>query len=464
MNSKFFFDSIIKSFDFDPTEDQKNSIIKISEFLLNKNSKKIFLLRGYAGSGKTSMIRVLIENLHKINKKYCLLAPTGRAAKVLAKYTKKNASTIHRAIYYSKLEKPGTFKSVLKINKRKNVLFIIDESSMISDSNKSKNLFNENSLINDVIEHVNFNSNSSVIFVGDTAQLPPVNQNNSPALNSIYFKEKFNYKVDEYELKEVVRQSINSGILENATIIRNRILEKKLKFNFKNSDDITILNDGYEIQESIESTYENVGLENSIIIVRSNKRANQYNHQIRKTILSFDNKLCVGDLLMITKNNYFWTKSDEDIPFLANGDIIEILEIYNFKDIYGFDFAEVKIKLIDYKDSKTFDVILILNTLNSDSPTFTFEESNKLYEEVQKDYIKTKSKYQRFLKTKENPFFNALNVKFSYCITCHKSQGGQWNVVFIEKPYLKEGVDLDYLRWLYTAVTRAEIKLYLIGF
>tara|TARA_B100001093_G_scaffold204034_1_gene196111 strand:+ start:18091 stop:19485 length:1395 start_codon:yes stop_codon:yes gene_type:complete len=464
MNPKKFYDLLINSFDFVPTQDQIISIRKLTEFLSDDKNGKVFLLKGYAGTGKTSLVKVLIKNLMLKNLNYCLLAPTGRAAKVLSNYTKKNASTIHRLIYYSKVEKSGAFKSVLKKNKKNRTLFIVDESSMISDSSNSKDLFNNNSLIKDVLEYVNFENQSKLIFIGDNAQLPPVNQKNSPALNSNFFLEQHNLEVLEYELKEVVRQSKESGILQNATILRNAISNNKLNFSFKKFDDIIKLNDGFEIQESIESTFSEYGLDNSIIIVRSNKRANQYNQQIRKTILSHDHKLTVGDRLMITKNNYFWTKLDNDIPFLANGDTIEILEIYNFKEIYSFEFAEVKIKLTDYPDAKTFDLILILNSLTSDTPSLTFEQTNKLYQEIQKDYTNIKSNYKKFVKTKENPFFNALNVKFSYCITCHKSQGGQWKIVFIEKPFLKDGIDMDYLRWLYTAVTRAEIKLYLIGF
>ena len=300
--------------------------------------------------------------------------------------------------------------------------------------------------------------------MGDTAQLPPVNQTISPALNTDFIKESYNIKSEEFEINDVVRQTKESGILINATTIRNNISSNLIDFKFENFSDIKVLSDGFDIQEAIESSYNLNGKENIIIIVRSNKRANQYNQQIRKTILSHENKVCVGDLLMITKNNYFWTSPDSEIPFLANGDIIQILEIFSIKELYGFEFAEVKIKMVDYIDQPTFDTVIILNTLDLDTPSLSYEQSNLLYNEVQNDYIKIKSKYQRFLKTKENPFFNALQVKFSYAITCHKAQGGQWPVVFIEKPYLKDGSNIDYLRWLYTAVTRAESKLYLIGF
>ena len=421
-------------------------------------------LYGNNGTGKTTLMKTLVDNLHFNKMNFCLLAPTGRAAKVLSKYTKRKSSTIHKKIYYSKVDKSGNFKSTLKTNKIKNTVFIIDEASMISDFSNSNDLFKKKSILNDIIDFADFKTNSKLIFIGDTAQLPPVNQTISPALDSQFLQKTYNLKINEYEISDVVRQTEESGILFNATLIRNSIINSDLEFKFKKFNDIISLSDGFEIQESIENSFNDIGRENSIIIVRSNKRANQYNQQIRKTILSHDHKVCSGDLLMITKNNYFWTSSDSEIPFLANGDIIEILEIHRIRELYGFEFAEVKIKMVDYNNQPPFDTIIILNTLDSDLPSLSFEQSNLLYHEIQKDYLNIKSKYKRFLKTKENPFFNALHVKFSYAITCHKAQGGQWPVVFIEKPFLKDGPDIDYMRWLYTAVTRAESKLFLIGF
>ena len=464
MNSPEFEKLLLNDFKFIATKDQKLAIHHISYFLSDKCSSNLFLLKGYAGTGKTALMKTLVKNLGFIKMKYCMLAPTGRAAKVLSKYTNKKASTIHRKIYYSKVDKSGNFKSILKKNKMNNTLFIIDEASMISDFSNSIELFNKNSLLKDVFEFINFKSNSKLIFLGDTAQLPPVNQTISPALDSEFLYNTYNLNIDEFEISDVVRQTEESGILFNATLIRNNIINNNFDFSFKNFNDIIYLTDGFEIQESIESTFNEIGIDNSIIIVRSNKRANQYNQQIRKTILSFHNKVCIGDLLMITKNNYFWTSPDSEMPFLANGDIIEVIEIYRIRELYGFQFAEVKIKMVDYVDVEAFDTTIILDTLNSDLPSLSYDQSNLLYKEIQKDYSNMKSKYKRFIKTKENPFFNALHVKFSYSITCHKAQGGQWPVVFIEKPYLKDGPDIDYMRWLYTAVTRAESKLYLIGF
>ena len=335
---------------------------------------------------------------------------------------------------------------------------------MISESLNSNDLFKKKSLLSDIIEFIDFKTNSKLIFIGDSAQLPPVNQSISPALNAEYLEQNYNLKIDQYEISDLVRQTEESGILYNATVIRDNIINEDLDFKFKKFNDIHFLSDGFEIQESIENSFNENGRDNSIIIVRSNKRANQYNQQIRKTILSHDHKVCIGDLLMITKNNYFWSDSDPNISFLANGDIIEVLEIYRIRELYGFEFAEIKIRMVDYASQPSFDTTIILNTLDSELPSLSYDQSNLLYQEIQKDYLHIKSKYKRFIKTKENPFFNALHVKFSYAITCHKAQGGQWPIVFIEKPFLKEGPNIDYLRWLYTAVTRAESKLYLIGF
>ena len=464
MDFKDFSQLLINKFSFSPTDDQIAAIDQLSKFLILNNDIGLFILKGYAGTGKTTLMKTLVENLHHNNMTFCLLAPTGRAAKVLSKYTERKSSTIHKKIYYSKVDKSGNFKSTLKTNKIKNSVFIIDEASMISDFSNSNDLFKKNSFLKDIIDFIDFKTNSKLIFIGDTAQLPPVNQTISPALDSDFLKKTYNLKISEYEISDVVRQTEKSGILYNATEIRNCILNNEINFKFKKFNDIISLLDGFEIQESIENSFNKIGRDNSIIIVRSNKRANQYNQQIRKSILSHDHKVCIGDLLMITKNNYFWTSSDSEIPFLANGDIVEVLEIHRIRELYGFEFAEVKIKMVDYLNHSPFDTIIILNTLDSDLPSLSYDQSNLLYQEVQKDYLNIKSKYKRFLKTKENPFFNALHVKFSYAITCHKAQGGQWPIVFIEKPYLKDGPNTDYMKWLYTAVTRAETKLYLIGF
>ncbi len=305
-----------------------------------------------------------------------------------------------------------------------------------------------------------------MILIGDTAQLPPVNLDISPALNTNTLSLHYSKEVQHIELDEVMRQETDSGILYNATELREILKSEfidSFQFKVRGFKDIIRLVDGYDIQDAINQAYSNFSIEDTAFIVRSNKRANLYNQQIRNKILSRESELSTGDFLMVVKNNYFWLTEKSEAGFIANGDIIEILEIFRIEELYGFKFAKVKVRMVDYSNQPPFETVLLLDTITSESPSLTYEEANRLYQEVQKDY-EGESNYRRFMKVKNNPYFNALQVKFSYAITCHKSQGGQWNTVFIEQPYLPEGIDRDYIRWLYTAVTRAKNKLYLIGF
>jgi ATP-dependent exoDNAse (exonuclease V) alpha subunit len=337
---------------------------------------------------------------------------------------------------------------------------------MISDSNTDSNAFENGSLLDDLISYVYSGTNCKMILLGDTAQLPPVNLDISPALNIDTLGMHYNKEIKHIEFDEVMRQEEKSGILFNATELRDVLKEElyeSFKFNLKGYKDIIRLTDGYDIQDAINSAYSNYSIEDTAFIVRSNKRANQYNEQIRTRILDKDSELSTGDFLMVVKNNYFWLKDSDDAGFIANGDIIEVLEIFSILELYGFKFAKVKIRMVDYPNQIPLETVLLLDTITSESPSLTYEESNKLYQEVLLDY-EGETKYKKFQKVKENEFFNALQVKFSYAITCHKSQGGQWNTVFIEQPYLPNGIDKDYIRWLYTAITRAKDKLYLIGF
>ena len=276
-----------------------------------------------------------------------------------------------------------------------------------------------------------------------------------------------NKDVVKIELDEVVRQEENSGILQNATLLRealSRSFYDRFKFNLNGYNDIIRLLDGHEIMDAINDAYTNLGNEETTIIVRSNKRANLYNEQIRNRILFNDNEITPGDYLMVVKNNYFWIKATTEAGFIANGDIIEVLEIFKLESLYGFRFAEVKIRMVDYPKMRPFETVLLLDTIKAETPSLSYEDSNRLYQEVMKDFENESSNYKKFLKIKGSKHFNALQVKFSYAITCHKSQGGQWDTVFVEQPYLPNGIDKEYLRWLYTAVTRAKEKLYLIGF
>uniref|UniRef100_UPI00404AB642 ATP-dependent DNA helicase n=1 Tax=Gelidibacter sp. TaxID=2018083 RepID=UPI00404AB642 len=467
MTSTEFYKLLIYKFPFEPTIKQAMVLEQLSNFVFDNQSNSLYLLKGFAGTGKTSIIGTLVSNLWEINKSAVLMAPTGRAAKVISNYSGKEAFTIHKKIYFPKSEKGGGVSFVMQPNKHRNALFIVDEASMISDTISDSKLFENGSLLDDLMQYVYSGHQCKLLLIGDKAQLPPVKSEISPALDADQLELQYNKKVLSIELDEVVRQSQDSGILMNATHLRD-VLERQVyesfQFNLKPFKDIVRLIDGYEIMEAINEAYDAEGHEETAIIVRSNKRANLYNKQIRERILNNENELTVGDFLMVVKNNYFWIKPTTEAGFIANGDIIQVLELFSIKELYGFRFAEVKVKMVDYPKMKPFETVLLLDTIEAEAPSLTYEESNKLYQEVQKDYEDETSKYRKFLKIKNNPHFNALQVKFSYAITCHKSQGGQWNTVFVEQPYLPNGIDKEYLRWLYTAVTRAKDKLYLIGF
>lgn len=467
MESSVFYGYLQKKFPFQPTYNQDIFFQKIAIFLTDSSNETIFVLKGYAGTGKTTVISTIVNSLLEINKKYVLLAPTGRAAKVIAGYSNKAAYTIHKKIYFPKKNAGGAISFSLQPNKHKNTIFIVDEASMISDSFSDSKLYANGSLLDDLISYVYSGTNCKMILLGDTAQLPPVNLDISPALDIHSLSMHYNKEVEHIELDEVMRQEVNSGILYNATELRELLKDSfitEFRFSLRKFKDIVRLVDGYDIQDAIYSAYSNYSIEDTAFIVRSNKRANQYNEQIRAKILDKESELSTGDFLMVVKNNYFWLKDSDEAGFIANGDIIEVLEMFGIKELYGFTFAKVKIRMIDYPNQKPFETVLLLDTIKSESPSLTFEESNRLYQEVLKDYENETSKYKKLQKVKENEYFNALQVKFSYAITCHKSQGGQWNTVFIEQPYLPNGIDRDYIRWLYTAMTRAKNKLYLIGF
>jgi exodeoxyribonuclease-5 len=467
MHTTNFYLDLLKDFSHEPTVKQDSALHIVSKFLLSQNYEELFLLKGYAGTGKTSIVGTLVKNCWKINKNLVLLAPTGRAAKVISNYSNKEAFTIHKKIYYPKSKKGGGISFSLQKNKHKNTIFIVDESSMIPNTSPDSILFDKGSLLSDLIQYVYSGHQCKLILIGDTAQLPPIKLDISPALDKSTLENYFNKKVVTIELDEVVRQEKGSGILWNASIIRQSLEDEfydTFKFEKENFPDIIRPYDGQELMSAIEDSYLNSGDEESVFIVRSNKRAFLYNQNIRSRILYKEEELSVGDHLMVVKNNYFWLETTSEAGFIANGDIIEILEIYSIKELYGFKFATVNVKMIDYPRMAAFETVLILDTLSSEIASLSFEDSNKLYQEVLKDYEHETSKYKKFLSVKKNIYFNALQVKFSYAITCHKSQGGQWDTVFVEQPYLPNGIDKDYLRWLYTAITRAKKKLYLIGF
>ncbi|WP_222983804.1 ATP-dependent DNA helicase [Flagellimonas meishanensis] len=462
-----FLKILTEKFPHEPTEKQHVALERLSQFILEGKRNELFLLKGFAGTGKTTIIATIVNNLWKIKKSAVLMAPTGRAAKVMSLYAGDMAFTIHKKIYFPKKQKGGGVQFILAPNKHKNTLFIVDEASMISDSPADSKLFENGSLLDDLMYFVHSGNNCKLILIGDTAQLPPVKLEISPALEEERLSLNYDKEVQTMELDEVMRQAENSGILYNATNLREQLQSQffdRFQFELAPFKDVVRLVDGNDIQEAIDSSYLEKGKEETVIIVRSNKRANLYNKNIRERILFLDSEIAVGDYMMVVKNNYFWLRPNSEAGFIANGDIIEILELFSIKELYGFSFAEVKVKMVDYPNQKPFETVLLLDTINAETPSLSYDDGNKLYQEVMQDYAHEKSKYKKFLGVKNNRFFNALQVKFSYAITCHKSQGGQWDTVFVEQPYLPNGVDKDYLRWLYTAVTRAQRRLYLIGF
>jgi len=467
MTAAQFSQHLLDKFPYQPTSNQKELIKNLSAFLLDTLSpNRLFLLKGYAGTGKTTIISSFVKNLKYIKRYSVLLAPTGRAAKVLSAYSGRLASTIHRKIYFLNTRPDGTLNMVLSKNKHKDTIFFVDEASMIPDDTGSNSLFTFSNLLEDLLRYVYSGQNCLLVLIGDTAQLPPVGLDISPALDIDFLRQAYPYDIFSYELKEVVRQSLDSGILANATDIRNSILseEKHLRIRLKDFKDIQQIT-GAELEDELNSAFSQSGSEETIVITRSNKRANIFNQEIRNRILYQENEISSGDLLMVVKNNYFWLDSDAKPYFIANGDIIQIARINKYEDFYGFRFADVDVSLPDYPELNEFNLKILLDTIMIEGPSLSQKDNNRLFEEVMKDYYELPTRRMRIEATKNNPWFNALQIKFAYSLTCHKTQGGQWETVFIDQGYLTdEMINTEYFRWLYTAITRATKKLYLVNF
>ncbi len=458
--------SFVKELGYEPTGDQKLLFEKLADFVHSPENNKVFILKGYAGTGKTSSVSAVVKSLKKLKIKSVLLAPTGRAAKVFSYYSGFPAYTIHKKIYRQKSASDGFGSFNLDRNLHKDTLFIVDEASMINNTSYDGSVFGSGRLLDDLIEYVYQGNNCRIIFVGDTAQLPPVGIDRSPALDAAEL-EMYDLEVEEVELTQVIRQAEQSSILLNANYLRSLIAKNAYASNFpvfrlKGTDVEKI--GGADLIELISDAYDKYGQDEVIVINRSNKRANKYNEGIRNAVLYRESKLSPGDLLMIVKNNYFWAEKIKEIDFLANGDIVEVLRINAYQDLYDFHFADVTLRLIDYQDIE-IDAKIILDTLDIESAALSMDANKKLFNQVMEDYADVKLKRERIKKIKEDPFFNALQVKFSYAITCHKAQGGQWKVVFLDQGYItEEMINTDYLRWLYTAFTRPTEKLYLVNF
>ena len=450
---------------FETTISQKKVVEKLSEYLSSPDYSQIFVLNGYAGTGKTTLISALVEVLADMGTKCVLLAPTGRAAKVLSRYSGREALTIHKRIYREKTNADYESKFSLNINKERGAVFIVDEASMLSDTSGEGQIFGSGSLLDDLIKYVRSGKECRLILVGDNAQLPPVGADYSPALDESVMQEYGD--VVYASMDDVVRQSAESGILFNATMVRcmleNHICEvPQFDMNFP---DIESVNGG-ELMEKLQDCYDRYGREETIVITRSNKRANRYNEGIRRYNLSAEEAIESGDMLMVVKNNYHYTERIEDCPmsFMANGDIALLKRIRRFEDFYGFHFAEAVLSFPDYNDTE-IECKILLDTIASESPSLTREESERLFREVEKDYLDVKSKLKRLQEIRENDYFNALQIKFAYAVTCHKAQGGQWKAVFVDRCIFgDEPMTKDMLRWLYTAMTRATERLYFVNF
>ena len=444
-----------------PTSDQVDLVERMERFLFQNAERAGFIIRGYAGTGKTTAIAAMIKTFPSFQLKSVLLAPTGRAAKVLSNFSKKSAFTIHKKIYQSERGKDGQTHFKLGANLHTNTIFIIDEASMISDGGAY-----EQSLLDDLIEYVFTGKNCRLVFIGDIAQLPPVGKLLSPALDPKYLMSNYYLKLKGVELSQVMRQSLESGILHNATLIRNQTQEKNpvLKFDLDGFDDVKRI-DGLELEDELHTCFSKYGADDTIVITRSNKRANVFNQQIRVRIKDLDNEIATGDYLMVVKNNYFWLDEKSPVSFVANGDVAEVMSMGNIEGLYGFRFLNATVRLIDYPTLQPIDVKLLLDSINSEAPSLTKEDSQRLFETVMEDYAEVTNKRVKMELLKKNPYFNALQVKFGYAVTCHKSQGGQWKAVFVDQGYLtEEMLDTEYARWLYTAVTRATERLYLVNF
>lgn len=462
MLQNFISSSIRAELPFEPTEQQGVLLDSLGEFLMSTDPEKIFLLKGYAGTGKTSVVSALVRAMNALQQKTMLMAPTGRAAKVIAGYSGFPAFTIHKKIYRQK--SMAEFRFQLSDNLFNHTLFIVDEASMISNTGGDTE-FGSGRLLDDLIEFVYSGDGCSLLLLGDTAQLPPVMQPHSPALE----KDKlagYGLKVHEFTLTHVVRQALESGILHNATRLREKLLEDKTeafpRFETEGFADIRYLN-GMDLIDEIQRAYNGVGVEDTIVVTRSNKRANMYNNGIRNRVLMKEDELTNGDLLMVTKNNYFWNKPYKEIDFIANGDILEVMRVKKSREMYGFRFVDLTLRSLDYEWE--IDAFVWLDLLQSDSPTHSNELHQQLFQAIAEDYPEITQRRMLVKKIYENEFFNALQVKFAYAVTCHKAQGGQWKKVFVDPGQVAdEQLNSDFYRWMYTALTRASENVFLVNF
>lgn len=456
-----FITLIIKRFGMEPTADQQRALSCFGSFLADRSDRCVMIMRGSAGTGKTSLAAAMVGTLAALGQKLQLMAPTGRAAKVFSVHCHLPASTIHRHIYRRKSAVAGSFS--LNDNLYRNALFVVDEASMISGTESGETVFGTNSLLDDLLEYVYGGQNCRLFLIGDTAQLPPVGEEESPALQSAVL-EAYGMHVYQCDLNEVVRQRLDSGILWNATMLRALITHDEItqlpKIRFQGFADIVML-PGAEFVEAVASSYSHVGEDETMIVTRSNKRANIYNIGIRNTVLDREEELVRGDMLMVVRNKYL--DEGQPVNFIANGDRAVVVSVHNFRELYGFHFADVTLRFPDYEDFELASTA-ILDTLHSDAPALTASESQQLFESVMEDYADIPRKTDRMAALKNDNYYNALQIKYAYAVTCHKAQGGQWAHIYLDQGYMTDDMlTPDYIHWLYTAFTRATEKLFLVN-
>lgn len=462
-----YLDRQIKEFfPFQPTKEQDFVIKLLAAFLLSNNNDQLFLLRGYAGTGKTTLIGALVKALDSLKQKAVLLAPTGRAAKVFSAYANHPAFTIHKKIYRQKSFSNEAANFSIADNLSKHTLFLVDEASMISNEGLSGSMFGTGCLLDDLVHYVYSGEGCRLLILGDSAQLPPVGEEQSPALSTLAL-EGYGLEVIDADLTQVVRQAESSGILWNATRLRQLLVQDDCyslpKIRINGFPDVKVV-PGNELMEALESCYDTDGVEETIVVCRSNKRANIYNNGIRSRILWLEEELNNGDMLMIAKNNYFWTEKEEKMDFIANGELAVVQRVRRSRELYGFRFVDVTLTFPDQNDFE-LEANLLLDTLQSDAPALTRADADRLFNAVMEDYADIPLKRDRMKKLKADPYYNALQAKYAYAVTCHKAQGGQWKNVFLDQGYMSEEyLSPDYFRWLYTAFTRATGTLYLVNY
>ncbi len=462
MLSDFFHQQILLHFPFNPTVEQENALEKLSDFLFSRNQEGLFVLKGYAGTGKSSLVGAVVKTMLSLEQKAVLLAPTGRAAKVFAFYAGYPAYTIHKKIYRQKVFSNDPSGFVPADNLHKDTIFFVDESSMISNDGFDSFSFGSGRLLDDLIHYVYSGENCRLILLGDTAQLPPVSQTESPALDARILS-GYGIRVQEILLTQVVRQSEMSEILYNATAIRTALEENRVSDypRIRIGGNVISIT-GEELIDAIDTAYNRGGVEDTMIVTRSNKRANIYNNGIRNRILYREEEISAGDMLMVAKNNYFWGAEQKTIDFIANGDMLEVRRVRKTTEMYGFRFCDITAYFPDYDIE--LDLKILLDTLHAEAPGLPKEMSDKLFMNILEDYADIPVMRDKMKKLKTDPYYNVIQVKYAYAVTCHKAQGGQWKNVFLDIGYItEEHLGVDFYRWLYTAFTRATERIYLVN-